>query len=171
MWTPSTRRPSPSTESDSASSKSFAEAGSIVTTVSPRRSSRTFQPTQEGIAAASDFLDEVLSAETSEQVNALAPPLHIILDEICSNIVKHSRASGFALDIEFAENPAAVKLTFSDDGVAYDPLSHADPDTTLPAEERPIGGLGLLMVKKMSDAISYRRFHNRNVLVVQKRIG
>ena len=137
----------------------------------PRMSSRTFQPTQDGIAAASDFLDEVLSAETSEQVNALAPPLHIILDEICSNIVKHSGASGFALDIEFAESPAAVKLTFSDDGVAYDPLSHADPDTTLPAEERPIGGLGLLMVKKMSDAISYHRFHNRNVLVVEKRIG
>ncbi|MBP5285596.1 MAG: SpoIIE family protein phosphatase [Kiritimatiellae bacterium] len=135
----------------------------------PRMASRTFPPTREGIASASDFLDGVFEAEKDAEIRALSPALHIVLDEICSNIVKHSGASGFGIDVEFAENPKGVKLTFTDDGAAYDPLAHADPDITLPAEERPIGGLGILMVKKMSDSISYRRAHNRNVLAVFKR--
>ena len=137
----------------------------------PRLSSRTFPSTQEGIATASDFLDEVLAAETDDRLVALSPQLHVILDEICSNIVKHSGASGFEIDIEILENPVGVKLTFLDDGVAYDPLGHIDPDTTLSAEERPIGGLGILMVKKMSDSLSYRRAHSRNFLYVEKRIA
>ena len=63
-------------------------------------------------------------------------------------------------------SPGGVKLTFSDDGAAYDPLMHADPDVSLPAEERPIGGLGILMVKKMATDILYRREGGRNVLAV-----
>ena len=53
------------------------------------------------------------------------------------------------------------------DGVAYDPLSHVDPDITLRAEARPIGGLGILMVKKMASSVSYRRAgdHNRFTIV------
>ena len=93
---------------------------------------------------------------------------HIILDEICSNIVKHSGASGFELDIELLADSGSVKLTFRDDGVPYDPLTHEDPDTTLPAEKRPIGGLGIMMVKKIADAMSYERIENRNTLKVTK---
>lgn len=137
----------------------------------PRLSSRTFPPVQEGVAEASDFLDEVMDAESDGRLSALSPQLHVILDEICSNIVKHSGASGFEVDIELLENPVGVKLTFMDDGVAYDPLGHIDPDTTLSAEERPIGGLGILMVKKMSDSLAYRRANGRNILYVEKRIA
>ena len=61
-----------------------------------------------------------------------------------------------------------MKLTFRDDGVPYDPLTHEDPDTTLPAEKRPIGGLGIMMVKKIADAMSYERIENRNTLKVTK---
>ena len=59
-----------------------------------------------------------------------------------------------------------MKLTFIDDGVPYDPLMHKDPDTSLPAEERPIGGLGIMMVRKMSDSMSYERNHDHNYLTV-----
>ena len=128
-----------------------------------RTFSRSFPPTQEGIAAASDFLDEVLA--TCDDVMAL----HVILDEICSNIVKHSGASGFTVEIGTSDSPAGVTLTFIDDGVAYDPLAHADPDTTLSADRRPIGGLGILMVKKMASSISYRRDGGRNVLAVSRK--
>ena len=92
--------------------------------------------------------------------------LHIVIDEICSNIVKHSGAKGFELDIELVSETAGVKLTFIDDGVPYDPLSHEDPDVTLSAAERPIGGLGILMVRKMSQSMSYERAHDRNYLTV-----
>ena len=65
------------------------------------------------------------------------------------------------------ENPrTGMRVTFSDDGAAYDPLMHSDPDVSLPAEERPIGGLGILMVKKMATDILYRREGGRNVLAV-----
>ena len=127
------------------------------------RRSKVFPPTQDGIAAASDFLDEMVERRS------LLPTLHIILDEICSNIVKHSGANGFEIDLEQMENPEGVKMTFIDDGEAYDPLSHNDPDTTLSAAERPIGGLGIMMVKKMSDSVSYERIGNRNVFTVVKR--
>ena len=132
------------------------------------RPSRSFPPTQEGVSAASDFLDEVL-ADNKNLKPSTIPSLHIILDEIASNVVKHSGATGFELAIERTDDPPGVKLVLSDDGSPYDPLTHADPDTKLSAAERPIGGLGILMVKKMSDSISYERTRNRNFLTVFKK--
>ena len=121
-----------------------------------------FPPTQGGVASASAWLDEAVKVPQGDMAK-----LHIMLDEICSNIVKHSGATGFEIDIEMMEKPRSVKITFIDDGVAYDPLSHVDPDTTLSAEERPIGGLGIMMVKKMASSVSYRRIgdHNRFTIV------
>jgi hypothetical protein len=52
-----------------------------------------------------------------------------------------------------------------------DPLAHADPDTSLPADERPIGGLGIMMVRKMSNSMSYERVRNRNLLTVVKLVS
>ena len=130
----------------------------------PRTFVRTFPSTQAGIAAASDYLDEVVGDAPAAEVAAL----HVIIDEMCSNIVKHSGASFFEVDVELLDDPAGVKLSFIDDGTPYDPLSHIDPDTTLPADKRPIGGLGIMMVKKMSDAMFYSRIHNRNILAVRR---
>ena len=124
---------------------------------------RTFEPTQAGIAAASDWLDGELDAPAPDMA-----ALHVILDEICSNIVKHSGASMFEVAIEPLADRPGVKLTFADDGTAYDPLSHLDPDTTLSAAERPIGGLGIMMVKKMADAVVYAREQGRNRFCVSK---
>ena len=135
----------------------------------PRRAFRTFPPTQEGIAGASGWLDEALGRLCGEDIApATASALHVILDEVCSNIVKHSKASGFDIDLEVTENPDAIKITFIDDGEAYDPLDHTDPDISESVEKRAIGGLGILMVKKMSDSLSYSRQHNRNFFTVVK---
>ena len=147
----------------------------------PERFVRSFPPTQDGIAAASSFLDESFEkfrvderfggaeAGSPNLQNSKLPALHVILDEICSNIVKHSRASGFEVDIELLADSGGVKLTFRDDGLPYDPVAHTDPDISLPAEERPIGGLGIMMVRKMTDSMSYRRAHDRNLLTIVKR--
>ena len=129
----------------------------------PRVFVRSFVPSAEGIAAASAFLDEVVEAEPAD-----LSALHVIVDEICSNVVRHSGASGFEISVELTGEPEGVTLTFIDDGVAYNPLSHADPDTSLPAEKRPIGGLGILLVKNMSDSMSYRRVNDRNFLTVRR---
>ena len=157
------------------------------------RRRRSFPVTQDGIAAASDFLDECLesgslddstvgsldskpqSLETSKpqsletsKLLAILPSLHIILDEAASNIVKHSGASGFEVEVAVAGHE--VKLVFIDDGVPYDPLAHADPDTTKDLSERKIGGLGILMMKKLSNSVTYSREGNRNVLRVDKAV-
>ena len=139
----------------------------------PKRYGRSFPPRQEGVSAASEFLDECIGKVEDggdAGFKAALPALHVILDEICSNIVRHSGASGFVVDIELFADPRSVKLTFIDDGKPYDPVSHADPDTSLPAEKRPIGGLGIMMVRKMSDSMGYERSHDRNFLTVEKRI-
>ena len=124
-----------------------------------RRFTRSFPAVQKGVADASAFIDEII--ETAD-----SPKVHIVLDEIASNIVKHSGATGFELSVELLDSPAGVRLVFADDGAPYDPLEHTDPDTTLPAEERPIGGLGIMMVKKMSSSISYRHADGRNILTI-----
>ena len=136
----------------------------------PRIFSRGFAPSQEGVAGASGFLDEALSS-VNGAADAVSAPLHVIVDEVCSNIVRHSGTSGFAVDIAIEDDPGEVRVTFTDDGVAYDPLLHADPDTTLPVDKRPIGGLGIMMVKKMADEVSYRRVNGRNRLLVVKKFG
>lgn len=133
----------------------------------PRVFSRLFRATSDGISEATAFLDEAMES-VGLAMTPHAATLNIILDEITSNIVKHSGAHGFEVDITVAENPNSVTLVFSDDGTPYDPLAHVDPDTTLSAEERPIGGLGILMVKKMSNEVVYSRGHNRNILKVVK---
>ncbi len=150
----------------------------------PKRFVRTFPPTQEGISSASDWLDGVVAGGLGHNAEGRGEPgggglapeafgpfmssLHIILDEMCSNIVKHSGASGFEVEVELLADPSGVKLTFIDDGVPYDPLSHKDPDTSIPAAERAIGGLGIMMVKKMADSMVYKRVHDRNYLTVAK---
>ena len=73
--------------------------------------------------------------------------------------------------MEVTENPLSVVITFIDGGVPYDPLATEDPDTTLSAEERDIGGLGIFMVKKSMDEITYRYEGGKNVLSIRKKIG
>ena len=126
---------------------------------------RKFTVAQSGIAEASAWLDEWIK---KAEVDGQSAALHVILDEICSNIVKHSGASYFELALSRILEPSGVKMEFIDDGVAYNPLSHEDPDTTLPASKRPIGGLGIMMVKKMSRSMEYERVHDCNVLTVVK---
>ena len=126
---------------------------------------RRFTVAQSGIAEASAWLDEWIE---KAEVDGQSAALHIILDEICSNIVKHSGASYFELGLSRLLEPSGVKMEFIDDGVAYNPLSHEDPDTTLPASKRPIGGLGIMMVKKMSRSMEYERLHDCNMLTIVK---
>lgn len=64
----------------------------------------------------------------------------------------------------------AVRITFIDSGIYYDPLAKEDPDITLGAEERPIGGLGIFMVKKSMDDVAYERRDERNYFTMKKLI-
>lgn len=99
---------------------------------------------------------------------------HMIVDEIFSNIAKYAyeeeRGQVF-ISFFYDEAKKNVILIFRDDGQEYDPTKKEDPDISLPASERSIGGLGIFMVKNTVDEFMYERKDGWNVLTLIKTIG
>lgn len=124
----------------------------------------TFGAGLEGLGSGAAFLEEALAAGSCPP--AVANRFQIAFDEIASNIVRYSGAETF--DVRVTREGEVWTVACSDDGVPWNPLEHADPDTTLAAEDRPIGGLGLLMVKKLMDEVVYAQVAGRNVLTLRK---
>lgn len=99
--------------------------------------------------------------------------IDIAIDELFSNIVHyayHPEVGPATVRVEVAEDPLSVIITFIDQGVPYDPLSKEDPDVTLSAEERDIGGLGIYIVKKNMNEITYEYKDGRNILKIRKEL-
>ncbi|MBR5720999.1 MAG: ATP-binding protein [Clostridia bacterium] len=95
--------------------------------------------------------------------------IEIAVDEILSNIVNYAYEGGKGtanLKIESDEN--GVVLTVTDSGTAYNPLEKEDPDITLSADERGIGGYGIFIVKKTMDKVDYERKDGLNILKLYK---
>ena len=117
------------------------------------------------------FLDgelEVMECGMKEQIQ-----LDVAVEEIFVNIASYAYApnTGYALiQIEEQKDPKRVQITFVDEGVPYDPLAKEDPDVTLSAEERQIGGLGIYMVKKSMDNMTYEYKDKKNILTIEKNI-
>lgn len=123
---------------------------------------------------------ETVTAFVDEQLEALDCPMkaqmqiNIAIDELFGNIAHyayHPDVGEATVRVEVVDNPLSVILSFIDGGIPYDPLTAADPDTTLSAEERAIGGLGIFMVKKNMDEIAYRYENGKNILSIRKKIG
>ncbi|SDH79461.1 Anti-sigma regulatory factor (Ser/Thr protein kinase) [Pseudobutyrivibrio sp. 49] len=74
------------------------------------------------------------------------------------------------MELDLEADEGQVFLTFKDEGLPYNPLEREDPDTTLSVEDREIGGLGIFMVKKSMDEVSYRHKEGKNILTLMKRI-
>ena len=94
----------------------------------------------------------------------MANKIQIAVDELYSNIVYYSKAKTSTISIK--KDNDAVTLIFEDDGILYDPTKAKDPDVTLSAQERKIGGLGIFMVKKMASSLVYSNINDKNVLTV-----
>ena len=133
----------------------------------PDVASYEYAPTMEDLARATADLAAALEsvpAKTRTQ-------MQIAADEIFSNIVRYSGATGWTLSVELTHHPDGVRLVLTDDGKPFDPLVHRDPDTTLCAEDREIGGLGILIVKKTMSPVTYKRRNGRNILTMGKDFG
>jgi sigma-B regulation protein RsbU (phosphoserine phosphatase) len=120
----------------------------------------------ENIGTVLDFVNERLGDCPDKVKNQIG----IVIDEIYSNIAKyayHPGSGDVTVAVDVGED---VVITFTDSGIAHDPLSMDDPDVTLSAEEREIGGLGIFMVKKIMNSTEYKRNGNKNILTVKKRI-
>ncbi|WP_026835340.1 ATP-binding protein [Eubacterium xylanophilum] len=100
--------------------------------------------------------------------------IDIAIDELFSNIANYAynpEVGEATVRVEVIEDPLSVEITFIDNGVPYDPLKKEDPDVTLSAEEREIGGLGIFMVKKTMDNVVYEYTNGKNILKIVKNIG
>ena len=125
--------------------------------------------TVENIEVVTDFVNEQL--ETVDCPMKAQMQIDIAIDEIFGNIAHYAYAQGegdATVRIEIIEDPLSAVITFIDSGTPYDPLAKEDPDITLSAEERGIGGLGIYMVKKSMDEITYEYKDEQNILAIKK---
>ena len=132
----------------------------------------TIAATVENIESVTDFVNEQLEALDCPMKAQMQ--IDIAIDELFGNIAHYAynpEVGSATVRVEVIEDPLAVVITFIDNGVPYDPLAKADPDTTLSAEERDIGGLGIYMVKKSMDDIAYEYKDGQNILSIKKNLN
>ncbi len=129
----------------------------------------TLSATLENVPLVTEFVDEQL--ETWGCSPKVQMQIDIAIDEIFSNIANYAynpETGPATVRVSVNGEPLTVTITFIDQGVPYNPLEKQDPDISLAAEERQIGGLGIFMVKKLMDDITYEYRDGQNILIVRK---
>lgn len=129
----------------------------------------TVEATPENIPVITAFVDEQL--EKYDCPMKAQAQIDIAIDELFGNIVRyayHPEIGSATVQVEVVPEPLAVVITFIDQGKPYDPLAKEDPNVTLSAEEREIGGLGIYIVKKSMNDITYEYKDGRNILKIRK---
>lgn len=132
----------------------------------------TLDATVENIAAVTDFVNEEL--EKADCPLKIQMKVDLVIDEAFSNIALYAYPEGAVgqatVELGVAEEDRTLTLRFTDSGVPYNPLEKEDPDVTLSAQDREIGGLGIFLIKKNMDEVFYERSQNKNILTLKKRL-
>ncbi len=131
------------------------------------------------VEAKTDNLDEVMNFVGTHLDEIDCPfkvrmQIDIAVEEIFVNIASYAYSPGSGdatIKLEIDDDPELVKIIFIDSGVPYDPLKKRDPDITLSADERAIGGLGIFMVKKSMDDMFYEYKDEQNMLTIIKKLN
>ena len=129
----------------------------------------TLEATLDNIPEVTAFVDGLLEEQDCPMKAQIQ--IDVAIDEIFSNIARYAYkgATGKAtVRLEIEKQPRAAVITFIDHGVPYNPLKQKDPDITLDADERPIGGLGIFVVKKTMDDMTYEFTGGQNILTLRK---
>ena len=116
------------------------------------------------------FVDEVCEAVGFDM--SLTMSLNLAIEEAVVNVMEYAYPEGTKGDvhIEAAANDECLEFVISDSGAPFDPTAKEDADITLSAEERPIGGLGIHLVRQIMDSINYERTDGQNVLTLLKKL-
>lgn len=131
----------------------------------------TVEAVVDNLEKVTSFVDERL--EEVECPVKVQMKINIAIDEIFSNIAHYAycpETGMVTVQIEFIKEPLTACITFIDQGAPYNPLSEPDPDTSLSVEERQIGGLGIYLVRKSMDDVSYEYRDGENILTIKKEI-
>lgn len=129
----------------------------------------TVAATLENLELVTEFVNEQLSLAGCS--GKLVTQIDLAVEEIYVNIAHyayHPVVGEATVRCEVGGDPLQITIDFRDDGKPYNPLEKEDPDITLGAQHRQIGGLGIFMVKKLMDGVSYEFRDGKNVLTVSK---
>lgn len=114
-----------------------------------------------------DFVNAIL--EENDCSMKAQMQIEVALEELYVNIAHYAYPDGKGeAEIDVTAIPGGIEITLIDSGIPYDPLAKPDPDVTLSAKERAIGGLGIYMSKKLMDEISYQYIDGKNTLTIKK---
>ena len=119
----------------------------------------------ESMQTVNDFIHSSLPSACDEMI---LNQIDLAVEEIFVNIAHYSGANEAIINCSFENDK--LEVTFSDSGVPFNPLAKPDPDITLNAEEREIGGLGIYLTKKFMDTVSYEYKDGMNCLRIIKTI-
>lgn len=128
-----------------------------------------FDPIKDKTAEIVDF---ILSAPEMPTDESLLFKIRLSAEEAAENIVQYAYAEGQGYVIIKVQRTSdnVLIITLKDEGVPFNPLEHADPDITLSAEERKIGGLGIFLCKQLMDKVIYTFEKGCNVLTMEKQL-
>jgi anti-sigma regulatory factor (Ser/Thr protein kinase) len=127
-----------------------------------------------GLEALETLIPEVETFCADQRLDASAAfALNVALDELVNNVVSYGMGSASDHFLEVRLRVAGDQLTVEveDDGVAFDPFDRPPPDTDLPLDERPIGGLGIEIVRQLMDEARYERHGERNLVTLRRSLG
>ena len=111
-----------------------------------------------------EIIDTILQQEEIESCTKIIYPIHLACEEIIMNIVSYE---GY-IKIQIESDDKAITISFIDSGVAFDPLAKEMPDTSIPLEDRDIGGLGIFLTQQTMDDVTYQRVDDKNILTIKK---
>ena len=125
----------------------------------------------ETIPQLNEFIDGF--CEQRDIDNDITMSLNLAIEEAVVNVMNYAYPEGTVgyVDIEAEANDDFVTFVISDTGKPFDPTQKDEVNTELSVEDRPIGGLGIHLVRRMMDEISYRYADHRNILTLRKRIN
>ncbi|MBQ9487696.1 MAG: ATP-binding protein [Selenomonadaceae bacterium] len=127
------------------------------------------EATVENLERVTDFIIESLEERNCKP--KIIMQMELVIEELFVNVAHYAykpNVGQCTVQREIEEEPRAITITFIDSGMPYNPLEHEDPDTSLGVEEREIGGLGIFLVKKNVDKITYEHKDGQNVLRLTK---
>jgi len=123
----------------------------------------------ENLPVIMSFVDEYL--EQFDCSMKVQMQIDLAVEEIYTNIANYAYApdtGDVEIYIKIMDDKKTVKVSFADSGVAYNPLEKEDPDVSLSAKDRAIGGLGIFLVKKNMDDVQYEYKDFKNILTITK---
>ena len=116
------------------------------------------------------FLEEVTESHGIDP--SVMMSINLALEEAVVNVMNYAYPEGTIgeIDISVTFSDGSITFTIQDTGTPFDPTKVSNPDTSLSAEERPIGGLGIYLVRELMDEVSYCYENNHNILTLKKKI-